>query len=445
MNFSAQGIALLILVPLLAAAVAIAVYAGRLYLRQTTTLRQASARVETLEAGVRARDEEVHYLVEHRLPTVVHQLLNGQPAVPPELRDPRLAGTPFAATLERLFSTVTDVVAQGESRGEQAARAAVRSVARPMTALLNELQKAISAMIARHDDPEVLADGYHVDHLGSQLNRRVQIWLLLSDSWSGRQREDSRLRDVVRGGVSHIKDYPRIQVVGDLNICVISRVVQPVVLTLAEMLDNAARHSEPGTNVEVFLRRSHNGVSVIIDDSGIGLKPEDAEEAERLLSGTEEVLLTQLPSRPRLGLAAVGVLAARYGFTASINDGASPYGGVRAVLHLPSTLLTTPGQVETPPAAVHTAQTAPQARPFEAQPEEAAAQPPPGEMPAEVRTTADGLPRRRRHQRIEEPASPAAAEPPADFGAFAAFTRGRQEARRSHPPLHAQSDDERKS
>lgn len=147
------------------------------------------------------------------------------------------------------------------------------------------------------------------------------------------------LVEVARGATSRIRDYRRVRVHGQVDIAVESRAVEPVVLAIAELLDNAARHSQPNTTVEVNVQNVHNGACVVIDDAGVGMDGQAVERATRLLSGRSEVDVTRLDDPPQFGFAVIGVLARRYGFTVSV-DTRSPYGGVRAVAFLPAALLT---------------------------------------------------------------------------------------------------------
>jgi hypothetical protein len=210
-----------------------------------------------------------------------------------------------------------------------------------------------------------------------------------------------------------------------------------VVLAVAELLDNAARHSEPGSDVHVWFMQAHNGVSVIVDDSGIGMKPEDKTAAWELLSGREPVHLTQLRNPPKLGLAAVGVLGARYGFRASVEQ-ESPYGGVRAVLYLPRELLTDPS-----PAA--DGEPAPSTTPAAEPPKPLASVPSPTTQPAGTGTSfarqGDGLPQRRRRQARSSQSAPrpVVGEPP-NPSALGAFARGRRAAQQPTAPDERNTD-----
>jgi len=320
-------------------------------------------------------------------------------------------------------------VEHAQTRADQSAKAALKSSMRSIQALANEQQVSISEMQDRHDHPDVLRDLLEIDHTNAQFGRRAQAIAVLCGSWPGRQRATSPLIEVVRGATSRIRDYRRIRVNGQVDIAVESRAVEPVVLAAAELLDNAARHSQPNTNVEVTVQAVHNGACVVIDDAGVGMDAQATESAGELLSGLHTIDVTRLDDPPQFGFAVIGVLAERYGFSVSV-DTRSPYGGVRAVLFLPSALLThvDTGEREpvAPAAPVRTAEPAPRVAEVEG-------------------TTTGGLPKRRRRAPQAAPAAepaPAPAEDPAArsaeelarrMGAFARGTRSGRAAQYTDP------------
>ncbi|MBN3932963.1 sensor histidine kinase [Streptomyces verrucosisporus] len=222
---------------------------------------------------------------------------------------------------------------------------------------------------------------------------------------------------MVRGAVSRIRDYQRVRITGEPLLLVSSQAVEAVILALAELLDNAARHSSPSTHVQVAFTTGHNGVTIVIEDAGIGLTPEERARVTARLSGQAPVLLTQMPNPPRFGISVTGVLAARYGFRVSA-DQESVYGGVRAVVYLPNDRLATPAARQTQPSPPSAAP-APQAAPAVA-----SQAPVPAERPG-------GLPQRRRRARhAAEPVRPRQPpmQSPTEAGTLGAFARGRRAA-----------------
>lgn len=388
--------------------------------------------IQVRDRAIHWRDEEARHLAERRVPVLMNGLWQGQHAeAPGPLHYQELADTPFAQAQESVLAMFASVAAQAAERAEGTARAAVKTVMRSMQGLLNEQAGAVLEMLQRHHDEKVLQDANAIDHASSQLARRTQVIGILTGSWPGRQRVNSPLLDVVRGGESRIRDYHRVKITGEPALSVTSRAVEPVVLAVAELLDNAARHSEPGSDVRVWFVHAHNGVSIVIDDSGVGLKPEDRVLAARLLSGQEPVRLTQLRNPPRLGFAAVGVLAARYGFRASV-DQQSDFGGLRAIVYLPNALLTASTQ---PPSAVSPPQPAAVAAPIS--PTEFARHPeqylPEGGQTFDERP--DGLPQRRRQgpRRYAAPTQPVMQTPTNSGRSIGAFVRGSEAARQQNP------------
>ncbi|SHL96955.1 ATP-binding protein [Actinacidiphila paucisporea] len=319
-----------------------AVAAARLRRRLAATEQQVRDR----EADVRIREAEVAHLVDVRLPAV--ELGGRRPQQ--GLRDGRLAGTVYADRMDQVVSRFVGTVEKARVRADQSAKATLKAAMRSVQALANEQQLSISDMQDRHDSPYVLQDLMEIDHANSQFARRAQAIAVLCGSWPGRQRAASPLIDVLRGAKSRIRDYQRVEIGQGPDVDVISRAVEPVVLAVAELLDNATRHSQPNTSVEVSLRPAHNGTTIVIDDAGVGMDELEVSVAVERLGGGENLDINRLGDPPQFGFAVIGVLAARYGFSVSV-DTRSPYGGVRAVLFLPKALLVASGTAAAPVAA----------------------------------------------------------------------------------------------
>lgn len=363
----------------------VALVVAVLLVRQWQISARLRGRVAELEGEGRWREEEARHLVTSRLPALAESLYERPIEVPGPLHE-SLTATPYGRSLESVMGMFTESFERARLRADLSAKATLKSMMRGVQSLANEQQLAISLMQERHDDPDVLEDLLKIDHMNAQLGRRAQATAVLCGSWPGQQRSASSLTDVVRGATSRIRDYLRVQVHPHASVAVVSRVVEPVVLAVAEVLDNAARHSQPTTSVEVNFQPAHNGTAIVIDDAGVAMNPEELRRAARLLSGEESVDINRLGDPPQIGFAVVGVLAARYGFSVSV-DTRSPYGGVRAVVFLPTALLTRASSV---PAATRT-EPAPAALAVP----DALAVPVPDAPPEPPRTTS-GLPRRRR-------------------------------------------------
>lgn len=404
------------------------VAAAAVAVRYRNRAAQQRARADTLEERaltserrVRAREDEAQHLAAARLPVLVEALrLGTQDQFEDQgLQHTTLKGSKADQAYRSVLQQVIDLSTHVSEHAEGVARASVQAVTRSVQALVYEQQAAITHLLETEHDEKLLELVQPVDHASSQLTRRLQVLGVLTGMWPGRQRDDAPLLEVVRGGVSRIRDYHRIQVPKDSGHYVAGRYVEPVVLALAELLDNAARHSPPSTPVEVSLLEAHRGISIQIHDAGPGMSPEAREEASRRLSGKHAHRLTELRTPPSFGHVGVGVLAAQYGFRASIDEEYSVHGGVRAVLHLPRELLAAP------PAA-----TDPRDEPEPVEPAPTSAEPTVVSEPSEYPVAADGLPVRRRQGPRRQGPRPATAQAPSasDSQALAAFVRGSRTA-----------------
>jgi len=311
--------------------------------RQRRITRRLAKQNTELSTELDTRDEELNYTVTVQMPGALEALHSRQSDAPPPFR-PEIAETDRGRKLKSVIDMIVTSDERYMQRIDQAAKGTLRAAMRRIQSLAAEQQVAISEMEELHDDPKVLEGLLAIDHMNSQLGRRAQAIAVLCGGWPGQQRSASALTDVVRGATSRIRDYLRVHVPIDSDVAVVPRVVEPVVLAVAELLDNAARHSQPGTMVEVTFRQERDGVAIVIDDAGVGMSDEALKKAAQALSGTEDIDIQRLGEPPQVGFAVIGVLAARYGFAASVEtiplDKQSRHGSVRATVFLPNALLT---------------------------------------------------------------------------------------------------------
>lgn len=298
-------------------------------------------------------------------------------------------------------------VEQARLLADEATKTALKSAMRSLQGLANEQLLVISRLQDKYGDSEILQDLLEIDHTNSQFGRRAQSIAVLCGGWSGRTRNVASLYDVLRSAKGRIRHFKRVEIRSQSSYAVISRVVEPLALAIAELLDNAASYSAPETSIEINIMRVSNGVCITIDDAGVGIDEEGKARAAQLLSPQRPTGVTELGNPPQFGFAVVGVLAHHYGFTASV-DTTSPYGGVRAVVLLPDELLTT---MPKPEANA------------------------PGGQPVERAKTEGGLPKRRRRNvtpiasRSRQAENSAESEPPTPASVMGAFQRGTHSGR----------------
>lgn len=383
---------------------------------------QNAERIDALKREIRMRDEEALHTVGRRLPVLTGDTRwpGGRSEVPGPLH-PELSGTRFADAQESVLAMFGDA----SGNAEHAAQGLLLAVARKLQGLANGQQLKITEMTERHDDAAFLEDLMHLDHTNAQILRRAVGMAVVCRAWPGRQHQATSLHDVVRGAIGRILDYTRVQIVRiDDSRAVTGRVVEPVVMTLAELLENATRSSHPQTPVHVHVQLTHSGLAFVIEDAGVGLNAAELGRAERLLRD-ETLGVADLGDPPRFGLAACGALARRYGFSVSV-DTASAFGGVRAVVNVPNALLTDSVPVA-PPAARAPAPDVPPAVTAVAGTGAGAG----GPAAAAQATTANGLPKRSRQR---QPASAADATVPPVPAQATAQTTGEGQAPATTPP-----------
>ncbi|WP_228450041.1 ATP-binding protein, partial [Streptomyces alkaliterrae] len=310
--------------------------------RTAAALRQE---VATREAALARQEAETVRLAEQLLPHVVARLRQG------DFPEDVLAGLgedlspglteEFRAAHRAVLRTVVDVVSAEEDLRDSAQRAFV-NIARRVQAIVHQQAGELRDMEDRHgQNHEVFGDLLRLDHGTALIGRLADSIAVLGGARPGRQwNRPVPLFSVLRGGMSRIIDYQRVELHSVTEVAVVGPAVEPLIHTLAELLDNATRYSPPQTRVHLTAVEVQSGVAIEIEDGGVSLSEEARRRAERMLQQAQEGLdLADLGETPRLGLAVVGRLARAYDFKVSLRT--SAYGGVRAVLIVPQELITT--------------------------------------------------------------------------------------------------------
>ncbi|MGW0498730.1 ATP-binding protein [Streptomyces sp. NPDC003007] len=332
---------------------AIALGGGLLRSRRQLAAQRAktSALRAQLDGTSRSFASEVEHLATRRVPAAGRQAAHSHVTVPGPL-NPQLAGSPLGLALEQVLKGLHTELAAQRVRIDAAAQAGMRGATREIQAALYRLQDALRGLQQRYDDPELAQALFELDHENEQSLRRAQVAAVVCGAWVGLAREDSHLVDAVTGGQARLAGYRRVRVGNHLapGTALVSHAVEPVAIIVAELLDNALRHSAPDTDVVVNLEAVHHGVCVTVDDAGLGMTQDERARAQRMVAGSDPILLTELGDPPRMGLAAIGQLTRQFDLSVDLSS-PSPYGGVRAVLRIDSHLLTRIDPGELPPAA----------------------------------------------------------------------------------------------
>ncbi|GAA3371632.1 ATP-binding protein [Streptomyces sannanensis] len=432
------------------AVLAVAVVGGECA-RRGRTMAELRARNAEQDRALARQEAETVRLAEQLLPAVVERLGRGE--FPEDVLDSLSSRDDYGPGMTREFTaahqavlrSVIDAVAAEENLRESAQRAFV-NIARRVQAIVHQQAQELRDMEDRHGgSPQVFGDLLRLDHGTALIGRLADSIAVLGGARPGRQWSRAvPLYSVLRGAMSRIIDYQRVELHSVSEVAVVGQAVEPLIHALAELLDNATRYSPPQTRVHLTAVDVQSGIAIEIEDGGVSMSEEARQRAERMLRQAQQGIdLNDLGETPRLGLAVVGRLSQAYDFQVSLRS--SAYGGVRAVLVVPKELITTAaaatglahgiGAVSGPrsTAAPLPAETRPTAdtRPATGpQPIDE----PADELPVVTERTETGLPQRRRKSRVTAPAATAneerrapepAAAPPVQPGMWlAAFQSG---------------------
>ncbi|MGW4896533.1 ATP-binding protein [Kitasatospora sp. NPDC004240] len=301
-------------------------------------------RERELQARLARQEAEMLLLARVALPEAVARLQHGG-VVEEVLRACEFhddaVGADFRAARQAVLRSVLEAVDNEEALRESAQRAFV-NIARRVQAIIHRQAQDLREMEDRHGhSPAVFTDLLQLDHGNALAGRLADSIAVLGGARPGRQWSKAvPLYSVLRGGMSRILDYQRVELHPVSDVAVVGPAVEPLIHALAELLDNATRYSPPSTKVHLTAAEVQSGIAVEIEDGGLSLSEEGRARAERMLRDAQAGIdLNDLGETPRLGLAVVGRLCQAYGFQVSLRP--SAYGGVRAVLIVPQRYITT--------------------------------------------------------------------------------------------------------
>ncbi|MFE6961027.1 sensor histidine kinase [Streptomyces sp. NPDC057696] len=304
---------------------------------------QSARHVAHLERSLAARDDEAQWMARYLLPESLYRLRSGDTAseavkVVVE-SDPSHSQLPAAQ--RRLMAEVLDLIDREENMRDAAQRAFV-SIARRVQSIVHKQNAELREMEEDHGrNPEVFDDLLRIDHGTALIGRLADSITVLGGARPGRQwPRPVPLYSVLRGAMSRILEYPRIELHSIAKVAIRGISVEPLIHALAELMDNATRYSPPQTKVHVTAVEVQTGIAIEIEDGGVSLSEEARGRAEEMLARAKAGIdLNDLGENPRLGMAVVGRLSQMYDMQIALRQ--SAYGGVRAVLIVPRIMITT--------------------------------------------------------------------------------------------------------
>ncbi|HEY8527329.1 MAG TPA: ATP-binding protein [Acidimicrobiales bacterium] len=212
------------------------------------------------------------------------------------------------------------------------------NLARRNQSLLDRQLELIGDLEQRERDPEGLSDLFQLDHLATRIRRNAESLLVLSgDDPPRRWGRPVPLSEVVRAAAAEVEDFRRVEVLVNEHLEVAGRAVADLSHLLAELIENATTFSPPSSEVRVrsHLAPAQRATFVLsIEDTGIGMAPDEMAAANELLAEPPEV---DLRRSSMLGFHVVARLAKRYGI--EVRLAGTPGGGLTALVALPDDLV----------------------------------------------------------------------------------------------------------
>ncbi|MFJ6855846.1 sensor histidine kinase [Streptomyces sp. NPDC091271] len=300
-------------------------------------------RIAALEHRVATYDQETERLSKELLPAAIRRLRasNSPQEVMRDIVDADASYRNLPKAQRALVLQVLDIIDNEEAMRDSAQRAFV-SVARRVQAIVHRQASELREMEDHHGrNPDVFDDLLRIDHGTALIGRLADSIAVLGGARPSRQWPKAvPLFSVLRGAMSRILEYQRVDLHSIAKVAIVGTAVEPLIHACAELLDNATRYSPPQTRVHVTAVEVQTGIAIEIEDGGVSLSEEARARAENMLAQAQAgINMNDLGESPRLGMAVVGRLARMYQLQVSLRQ--SAYGGVRAVLIVPRDMITT--------------------------------------------------------------------------------------------------------
>ncbi|WLQ62788.1 MULTISPECIES: sensor histidine kinase [Streptomyces] len=313
--------------------------------RRATRVQRAEyeRRIAALEHRIATYDQETERLSKELLPAAIRRLRasNSPQEVMRDIVDADASYRNLPKAQRALVLQVLDIIDNEEAMRDSAQRAFV-SVARRVQAIVHRQASELREMEDHHGrNPDVFDDLLRIDHGTALIGRLADSIAVLGGARPSRQWPKAvPLFSVLRGAMSRILEYQRVDLHSIAKVAIVGTAVEPLIHACAELLDNATRYSPPQTRVHVTAVEVQTGIAIEIEDGGVSLSEEARVRAENMLAQAQAgINMNDLGESPRLGMAVVGRLARMYQLQVSLRQ--SAYGGVRAVLIVPRDMITT--------------------------------------------------------------------------------------------------------
>ncbi len=216
------------------------------------------------------------------------------------------------------------------------------NLSRRSQSLIERQLKLIEDLEQSEQDSGRLDSLFKLDHLATRMRRNCENLLVLGGQEQARRwNKPVPLVDIVRASLSEVEQYERITLRIQDEVSVNGRTVNDLVHLVAELVENSTSFSPEHTKVAVSGHLlSGGGAMLQISDSGVGMSPEELEQANWRLANPPTI---DVSVSRRMGLFVVGRLAQRHGIRVELRAALS--GGLTAfVILAPSAIMQDAGK-----------------------------------------------------------------------------------------------------
>jgi signal transduction histidine kinase len=302
--------------------------------------------------------EETLLLSRERVPDVVARLREGESVDVAAEVTPLDLGDDEIGQVAQAFNQAQETAiaaAVGEAEVRAGLRTVFTNIAHRSQGIVHRQLDLLDRAERSQEDPDQLALLFELDHLTTRARRNAENLIILGGGQAGRQwRNPVPLLQVMRGAISEARDYVRVSLGKLPQVSIMGGGVADVVHLIAELVDNATSFSPPQSPVEVRGNVVGRGIVLEVEDQGLGIEPERLEQLNEMLSQPPDFQAMALADEPRLGIFVVAQLAVQHGIRVTLLPSPA-YGGTKAVVLIPSSLVATGDLLSLPTAEARSA------------------------------------------------------------------------------------------
>ena len=284
---------------------------------------------------------ETTQMTDSRLPAIIAALNRGEPMDIEKEMTSLDFGTDEIGQVADAFNRAQLAAVNAaamEARTREGVNSVFVNIAHRSQVVLHRHLKLLDEAEFEQEDPKVLDLLFRLHHFTTRERRNAENLIILGGEQPRRQwRKPVRLEELVRGAVAETEDYARVRVVRLPEVKVSGGAVADLLHLLAELIDNAASFSPPESRVDVSGNAVGKGIVVEVVDQGLGMPVEQMTSFNETLSNPPDFAFAALSRDNRLGLFVVARLAAR--INVSVRLAESEYGGIKAIVLVPASLL----------------------------------------------------------------------------------------------------------